>query len=200
MVVGLKGVFTFSAPYEKYNDNRIWQLTGTVMLRDAVESGDDIKRDIYEFHGMTEGDYDQDWQGNVSICTLVSGSERVRIPETRIVAQPKLDGVVYREYVVGIKIGKFPVNYPPLTTLGDKLVEFVQSILGITPIVIVDGIGYEQLYSDVDSAHYLAGIEGNTTLETNYLKVLRLENEISMLRRELQLRDEHIINAIAEKM
>ena len=131
MSIGTEGSFSFLVPFNATMSTYvIYRILSISKLSSIKEQGLDPLNNIYIIGGLTEVDYINDLNNDVTIVQLGLGSGAYYIPEGYISAGPSQDGVNYAKQSMGINLGTLPKDID-LTNLKLDIVELVKSHLGI---------------------------------------------------------------------
>lgn len=134
--VGLRGVFTLKPPFDKLMlPNTVYTVRSIRQISDYLASNEDVLTMVYTDNGLTIGNYNSDFESNVSLISLQSDTgDFVIVPVTYVLNPPTVDGVTYFNYMIGVGLGAIPTELD-LEPLKTEISQLVYEFYGITPVV-----------------------------------------------------------------
>lgn len=129
--VGTKNTYNFLAPYDTIMSSiTLYEITNISTVRSMSSQGLDPFKNIYELYGISDTDFDDDLSNNVAIVELTLDNSIYYVPINRITNSALVDGVIYSERGIAIKLGFIPSD-EVLTTLLPDIVELIKARTGI---------------------------------------------------------------------
>ena len=130
-IVGTKNTYNFLAPYDTIMSSiTLYEITNISTVRSMSSQGLDPFKNIYELYGISDTDFDDDLSNNVAIVELTLDNSIYYVPINRITNSALVDGVIYSERGIAIKLGFIPSD-EVLTTLLPDIVELIKARTGI---------------------------------------------------------------------
>lgn len=130
-IVGTKNTYNFLAPYDAIMSSiTLYEITNISTVRSMSSQGLDPFKNIYELYGISDTDFDDDLSNNVAIVELTLDNSIYYVPINRITNSALVDGVIYSERGIAIKLGFIPSD-EVLTTLLPDIVELIKARTGI---------------------------------------------------------------------
>ena len=129
--VGTKNTYNFLTPYDTIMSSiTLYEITNISTVRSMSSQGLDPFKNIYELYGISDTDFDDDLSNNVAIVELTLDNSIYYVPINRITNSALVDGVIYSERGIAIKLGFIPSD-EVLTTLLPDIVELIKARTGI---------------------------------------------------------------------
>ena len=130
-IVGTKNTYNFLAPYDTIMSSiTLYEITNISTVRSMSSQGLDPFKNIYELYGISDTDFDDDLSNNVAIVELTLDNSIYYVPINRITNSALVDGIIYSERGIAIKLGFIPSD-EVLTTLLPDIVELIKARTGI---------------------------------------------------------------------
>lgn len=193
-----KGAFTFSAPFNKDQyQKKILEVTAIRTLDEIYKNEEDPLNTIYLPVGMTEDDYNEDFETKVPIISFkTNGSQLYYIPADRIVGLPIINGVKYKNLMLTVSLGEMPVDYA-LDRVKNDIKDVLMDSLGIiSEPVIVDGSA-EFLKSEDEHRAFMdrLAVHPRVKVHKSYrVKYSELQTEMSKLQNNSDLLENFMVN------
>ncbi len=125
---GSKGKVVFLTPFDAYNSDKEWTVSGIDSIPHLKSFGIDILELVYKKQGLTESDYAADIVSDISIVAFTDDAQMLLyVPANRVelgIEHP----VVYREKVLGIALPSLPVDYSLATLIEDLKITVKEKI------------------------------------------------------------------------
>lgn len=134
-VIGSKGVFKLTSPFDsQVSAQDIYTCKAIRTLDEYIANGEDPWAKFYEPYnglGVDTELYQLHLSVNESIVSLESeGGSWVYVPSSFLNMVPKVDGVVYVKYMLGIPLPPIPQTHD-MSTMYSELVAVVQKYLNM---------------------------------------------------------------------
>lgn len=192
--VGQVGQWRLLPPFElSLNTELQYTCIAIRKLKDYILEGVDVYTDIYKKMEINNTIYEEDVNNDISIVTLQNEvGELIKVPESYFKETPITDGIIYYVKILGFSLGPLP-NDLDLTYASQKCKELLLSILGVqsTPKTIIVSspklVSYEEDLIATAARNAL-----KTNSNTEYSKILELENRIAELQTKINTYEEFI--------
>lgn len=189
IVTGNKGKLVFKAPFDKYNTDIEWTVSGDNTIQHFNMLGVDLFKLVYEKEEMSQNDYDNDLLNNVKIITLINEAQEIlNIPSNKIDLSGSQASYRYRENVLMIPLPSFPEDYS-FSGLIDDIKVLVKERIAFD--VNVETVPTSAITLVTEDNHTLfmnrlnSGITNRKNYKTRYLEVVQLLNEKNTLIAEM---------------
>ncbi len=125
---GSKGKVVFLTPFDAYNSDKEWTVSGIDSIPHLKSFGIDILELVYKKQGLTESDYAADIVSDISIVAFTDDAQMLLyVPANRVelgIEHP----VIYREKILGIALPSLPVDYSLATLIEDLKITVKEKI------------------------------------------------------------------------
>jgi hypothetical protein len=134
--IGSHGYYQIATPFDRLIVPSIRYTCQAVRtLKHYIAEGQDPFALFYQPQGVSQVEFDADFAINMSIVGLQAESgPLVYIPARYILTYPLLDGIAYREMMLGVALGSIP-EAMDLSAISTRIRNVVQESLGIIPII-----------------------------------------------------------------
>lgn len=181
--INTKGKFKLATPLDTYLNNDItYTVIANRTIREMVDDGLDILKNVYLTAGLTEDDYDTDLINNIIITVLKSnGDNTYYIPSTKFISVPDITGVRYVQKTMGINLGYLPTDLD-LDFLIPEVVDLLEAILGVTPNATIINTSQVTIYTDEEhdlfNTERINNVSNNETCIGKLTKIENILNEM----------------------
>ena len=151
--IGSQGYYQIATPFDRLIvPSMRYTCQAVRTLKHYIAEGQDPYTLFYSPNGLTQADFDTDFLENMSIVGLQAETgPLIYVPARYILTYPLLDGVAYREMMLGVALGSIP-EAMDLSAISTRISNIVQESLGITPIITPVQISATAIVStDTDS-------------------------------------------------
>lgn len=180
--VGMEGFFNFKEPINYYLRNKFnlnslsvkLKVVSVISMKDTIRSDlRDPFSDLYAPAGITETDYKKDLVDNVPIISFTfkdsRGVERfIRSPLNYIESISSVTNIEYLNKLIIIDLNRLP-NEVDTTIFFDELKDFIETRLGIIPVIKEVSVGNVELVDNVEH-------ETRETIRKNMVTVYKTLN------------------------
>lgn len=192
--IGTKGLFKLKAPLDSLLVKRVpYTCVGVRNFQDVLGLGEDPISAFYEPLGLTEDDYNTDYDNGVVLVSLkASDANFVVVPSSYIDGYPDVGGVQYVQMVLAASLGPIPEGMI-LDAVMQKVKDVVKEYVGIDSDInliatslptIVPNTDHETMEAARQAQIASAGTDYSRYLETKekldeaLIKITELENHI----------------------
>jgi len=132
--IGAVGLYELTQPWLAAS-TKVYTNKAIRSFEDARVKNIDPYTLAYKPYGATEAQATEDETAGACIVSLFADDgEVIYVPDTKIVSYPNMGSWHYRRLVLSVDLGLVPDNLS-LDWMQAKVIEEVQGIIGITPIV-----------------------------------------------------------------
>ena len=150
--VGLRGVYTLKAPFNRDVTPAIYTCTALRRISSLISMGEDVYVKYYAPYGVELNDYDTDVNLDRSIVTIVSdGGAAVHFPVGYLESYPNMNGEVYQVFHLLTILPPVPRD-TDFDILKNAIQEVVQQHLGI-PTAITRRVEASELQLVPNATH-----------------------------------------------
>jgi hypothetical protein len=155
--IGSQGYYQIATPFDRLVAPSIRYTCQAVRtLKHYLAEGQDPFTLFYSPNGLTRADFDADFLENMSIVGLQAETgPLIYVPARYILTYPLLDGVAYREMMLGVALGSVPEALD-LSAISTRISNVVQESLGIAPVITPVQISATAIVSTETDARLVA--------------------------------------------
>jgi PKD repeat protein len=175
------GLFTVNAPFTISSDI-LYTCKAINSYAALVAAGVNVYAIYYEANGLTQQQYQADYNAGANIVTLMSTTAAsVLLPDTYITSVPNSGNVAYVEFIATLNLGPLP-QATSLALLQQQLADAASNVIGVTPTVVI----FTQPTTDVMSQEQAAAAEAArqsaiTNRTSDYAAYLKLQQQYATL-------------------
>ena len=135
-VIGSVGYYQLAAPFDRYTVYQVEYTCRAVRkISDYLANNEEVYKTIYEAHGLSEEQYEEDLKADGYIVSLQSSEgQPIYVPYQYILSYPSGDGVPYRSVMMGVSLPPLPLGQDLSAIIAD-VKSMVESRLGINVVV-----------------------------------------------------------------
>lgn len=143
---GSRGKVVFLSPFDAYNSDKEWTVSGIDSIPHLKSFGIDILELVYKKQGLLDSDYATDIVDDISIVAFTDDAQMLLyVPANRVQLGDE-HPIIYREKVLGIALPSLPIDYSLATLIEDL------------KITVKEKIGYDVNIEEVS-------VSGNTMVK-----------------------------------
>lgn len=195
LVVGMRGYFELSAPFDRFNTNKV------VMTCKAIRNINEYDResktlfaDVYAPLGISETDFQLHKQNNIDIVSLQGETGQwLIVPACYITKFPEISGVLYHNLMLGVNLGALPVDYDVQPVI-EAVHNVVLDMLGVQAIIKPVQVSKTILVShDEHKAITTARVEKANQILSDAARVRTLQNNVDKMRARIAELEQFIL-------
>ncbi len=177
------GFYQLAAPYSALISATLqYTCVGVISIQGAIAQGIDVLNTVYIASGDTAASYASDLKNGVSLITITSGTGNlVQFPNSAMLAVPQVNGIIYRNLVLGIALSALPDSMDT-TVLQQEVSDLIYSKIGVRSTTFVTTVGAATVLTTAQDAAVSAARAAVITNPTStYYQNQLLTNENTAL-------------------
>src|SRR5574343_92419 len=134
--IGSLGYYNLISPFDtKVIPTERYRCQSLRKISDYLANNEDVKQIVYLDNGLTEVDYIQDAEVDMTIIGLQSAEGHwLYVPVRYVATYPIVNGIPYRSIMIGVSLPPLPLSRD-LSSIETDITNLIRDVLGVTPVV-----------------------------------------------------------------